>query len=94
MVPAYEKSYESVRPSLVALPGTMSSRATRYQMYMASDKACNERHQRKESEGLKESTPLGHRFTSAVKEFFRKDPANNVHNVEFEYIGERHWSED
>jgi hypothetical protein len=45
----------------------------------------------KESKGLKESTPLGHRFTSAIKEFFRKDPANNV---QFEHIGERHWSED
>jgi hypothetical protein len=91
MVPAYEKSYESVRPPLVALPGTMSSHATCSQMYMARGKACNKRHQRKESKGLKESTPLGHRFTSAIKEFFRKDPANDV---QFEHIGERHWSED
>jgi hypothetical protein len=91
MVPAYEVSYEPVRPSLVALPGTMSSRATHDQTHMASGKIYDKRHQRKESKELTESTPLGHRFTSAVKGLFRKDPINDV---QFEHIGERHWSED
>jgi hypothetical protein len=91
LVPAYENPYESIRPPLVAFPGTMSSRATCNQMRMASGKAYTKRHQRKDSKGLKESTPLGHRFTSAIKEFFRKDPADNLQS---EHIRQRRWTED
>lgn len=95
MVPAYEQSYEPVpsshRPPVVALPGTMSSRTTFGQMDMTKPRAYNKQKHKKGSKGPKQSAPLGHRFTSAVKELFRKDPVNDK---QFERIGERHWSED
>ena len=91
MVPGYEQSYEPIRPPIVALPGTMSSRASAGQSHTINGKAYDKRHQKNESKESKQSPPIGHRFTSAVKELFRKDPVNDV---QFEYIGERHWSED
>lgn len=92
MVPAYEQSYEPVRPPVVvALPGTMSSRANSDQSHAVNGKAYDKRQLKDGTKQSKESTPLGNRFTSAVKGFFRKDPINDV---QFEYIGERHWSED
>jgi len=92
MVPAYEQSYEPVRPPVViALPGTMSSRASSDQRHAANGKGYDKRQTKNGAKESKESPPLGHRFSSAVKGFFRKDPVNDL---QFEYIGERHWSED
>lgn len=80
------------RSQVVALPGTMSSRSSLGQPHMHnSKKSSNKRQHKKGSKGSKESAPIGHRFTSAVKDLFRREA---VDDRQFERIGERHWSED
>ena len=91
IVPAYEKSYEPVRQPVVALPGTMSSRAAPDRRHMVTSKVSDKRQHKKAPDELNESTPLSHRFTSAVRGLFRK---HSVSDVQLEHIGERHWSED
>ncbi|KEQ98813.1 hypothetical protein AUEXF2481DRAFT_376860 [Aureobasidium subglaciale EXF-2481] len=96
MNPAYDQVHGDGPPNgrqhVVALPGTMSSRSTLEQpQSTSSKKISNKRQHKKGSKGPKESAPIGHRFTSAVKELFRKEP---VDDRQFERIGERHWSED
>lgn len=96
MDPAYESVHGPAPPTnrqaVVALPGTMSSRSNVGQSRIAnSDKVPNNRRHKKGSKDPKQSTPLGHRFKSAVKDLFRKE---TVDDREFEQIGERHWSED
>jgi hypothetical protein len=86
---AREHAPRESRPQVVALPGTMSSRSASSQPHAIDTKRhSNKRHHKKAS---KESVPIGHRFTSAVKDFFRKEPVDDSH---FERIGDRHWSED
>lgn len=96
MSPAYGHVYEnapsSSRQQVVALPGTMSSRSIPHQPHTTSSKRpSNKRQHKKGSKGSKESVPIGHRFTSAVKELFRREP---IDDSNFERIGDRHWSED
>lgn len=95
-VPAYEQVHEPVPRTrsapVVALPGTMSSRSTPGQSRAANSKPSSGKRQRKKgTAGPDDSPPLSHRFTTAVKELFRKE---HVDDRQFERIGERHWSED
>jgi hypothetical protein len=84
-----EHAPRASRPQVIALPGTMSSRSTSSQPQPIDTKRpSNKRHHKK---GCKESVPIGHRFTSAVKDLFRREPVDDSH---FERIGDRHWSED
>jgi len=69
----------------------MSSRASSDQRHAANGKGHDKRQPKNGAKESKESPQLGHRFSSAVKGFFRKDPINDL---QFEYIGEKHWSED
>jgi hypothetical protein len=85
----HENFPQSGHQQVVALPGTMSSRSTISQPHPTDTKRpSNKRHHKK---GNKESVPIGHRFTSAVKDLFRREP---VDDRRFEHIGDRHWSED
>jgi hypothetical protein len=94
--PAYEAAhdYGTATPhrDVVALPGTMSSRSAPAQAQSStSKKSSDKRQHKKSSAGSKEFAPLGHRFKSAVKEIFKREP---VDDRQFESIGDRHWSED
>ncbi|CAD0112881.1 unnamed protein product [Aureobasidium uvarum] len=93
MSPAYGHVQEYVPPTgrqqVVALPGTMSSRSTHSQPHPTNSKRPSNKRQQKK--GSKESPPIGHRFTSAVRDLFRREPVDDSH---FERIGDRHWSED
>lgn len=96
MSPDYGHVHEHVpsasRQQVVALPGTMSSRSNISQPHPADSKRLPGRRQHKKgSKDSKESVPIGHRFTSAVKDLFRREPIDDSH---FERIGDRHWSED
>lgn len=96
MSPGHGRVHEHVpsasRQQVVALPGTMSSRSTVSQPHPNDSKRpLSKRQHKKGSKDLKESVPIGHRFTSAVKDLFRREPVDDSH---FERIGDRHWSED
>lgn len=96
MSPAYNHVYEndhsSSRQQVVAMPGTMSSRSVPSQHHpINSKRPSNKRQHKKSPKGTKESVPIGHRFTSAVKDLFRREP---IDDSNFERIGERHWSDD
>lgn len=96
MSPAHGHVHENAPPNgrqlVVALPGTMSSRSTPSQHHPINPKRpSNKRQHKKNSKGTKESVPISHRFTSAVKDLFRREP---IDDSNFERIGDRHWSED
>jgi hypothetical protein len=96
MSPGYGHAHEHVpatsHQQVVALPGTMSSRSTISQPPTTNSRTPSDKRQlKKGSKGSKESVPIGHRFTSAVKDLFRRDP---IDDSNFERIGDRHWSED
>jgi hypothetical protein len=93
MSPGHGHLHEHVpqtgRQQVVALPGTMSSRSASSQPHPTDSKRSSNKRQHKK--GSKESVPIGHRFTSAVKDLFRREPVDDSH---FERIGDKHWSED
>lgn len=91
MVPAHghEAIPSSSRQPVVALPGTMSSRSNLHQHHTTSFKRPANKRQHKK--GSQEPVPIGHRFTSAVKELFQREP---IDESNFECIGNRHWAED
>lgn len=96
MSPANSHFHENIpsahQQQVVALPGTMSSRSTLNPPHPTSSKRPpNKRQHKKGSKGSKESVPIGHRFTSAVKDLFRREP---IDESNFESIGDRHWAED
>ena len=75
-----------------ALPGTMSSRATRNRSVShVKSKSAGREHRPDRHETKQDQAGLGKRFKSAFRDIFKKDP---VDDSQFERISDRHWTED
>lgn len=80
-----------IRPASKALPGTMSSRASRNRS-SSHNRAKNGRENRAARQQTKqEQGGIGHRFKSAFRDIFKKDP---VDESQFERISDRHWTDE
>lgn len=81
-----------LRPASKALPGTMSSRATRNRSASHHQTKSAPREDRTESPQAKpDQAGLGKRFKSAFRDIFKKDP---VDDSQFERISDRHWTDE
>lgn len=80
------------RPASKALPGTMSSRASRNRSgsHNATKVGASE-HQSDNSQANNDQTGMGKRLKSAFRDIFKKDP---VDDSQFERISDRHWTDD
>lgn len=78
--------------SIKALPGTMASRSEplRHIHRASRDAQCKHRTKKIPDSSMDAPFPGG-RFTSVVKDLFRKDHIDETH---FETIDDYHWSED
>lgn len=80
------------RPVSKALPGTMSSRASRNRS--GSDnrtKAGAREHQFDYQQPHSDQTGIGKRLKSAFRDIFKKDP---IDDSQFERISDRHWTDE
>lgn len=81
-----------IRPSTKALPGTMSSRASRNRSASQSQTKSRTRENRSgHSQAKEDQAGLGKRFKSAFRDIFKKDP---IDESQFERISDRHWTDD
>lgn len=84
-----------LRPASKALPGTMSSRATRNRSASHHQTKSVPREPREERsdhhEAKQDQVGLGKRFKSAFRDIFKKDP---VDDSQFERISDRHWTDE
>lgn len=81
-----------IRPATVALPGTMSSRASRNRSASQSQAKPRTRENRSSHPPSKEDQAgLGKRFKSAFRDIFKKDP---IDESQFERISDRHWTDE
>jgi hypothetical protein len=81
-----------IRPASKALPGTMSSRASRNRSASQSRPKPGAREHRSDRQQSKhDQAGLGKRFKSAFRDIFKKDP---VDDSQFERISDRHWTDD
>ncbi|KAM0712039.1 hypothetical protein Q7P37_011133 [Cladosporium fusiforme] len=81
-----------IRPASKALPGTMSSRASRNRSASQhGTKSTGHDRRTNHAQGKQDNTGLGKRFKSAFREMFKKDP---VDETQFERISDRHWTEE
>ena len=82
----------STRPVSKALPGTMSSRASRNQSASHNRKKAGGREHRSDHEHAgDDQTGVGKRLKSAFRDMFIKDP---VDDIQFESISDRHWTDE
>jgi hypothetical protein len=80
------------RPVSKALPGTMSSRASRNQPGSHNrSKAGAREHQSDHHQADNDQTGIGKRLKSAFRDIFKKDC---VDDSQFERISDRHWTDD
>jgi hypothetical protein len=81
-----------LRPASKALPGTMSSRATRNRSASHHQTKSVPREDRTDHQQTKQDQAgLGKRFKSAFRDIFKKDP---VDDSQFERISDRHWTDE
>jgi hypothetical protein len=81
-----------IRPASKALPGTMSSRASRNRSASHNRSKAGGREHRSERQPTKQDqNGLGKRFKSAFRDIFKKDP---VDDSQFERISDRHWTDE
>jgi hypothetical protein len=82
-----------INPATKALPGTMSSRASRNRSASQSQvKPRTKEHRSSHPEPSKEDQAgLGKRFKSAFRDIFKKDP---IDESQFERISDRHWTDE
>ena len=81
-----------LRPASKALPGTMSSRATRNRSASHHQAKSGPREDRNDQlQAKQDQAGLGKRFKSAFRDIFKKDP---VDDSQFERISDRHWTDD
>jgi hypothetical protein len=81
-----------IRPASKALPGTMSSRASRNRSASHNRTKAGGREHRSERQPVKQDqNGLGKRFKSAFRDIFKKDP---VDDSQFERISDRHWTDE
>lgn len=81
-----------IRPATKALPGTMSSRASRNRSASQSQVKPRPRENRSSHPQSKEDQAgLGKRFKSAFRDIFKKDP---IDESQFERISDRHWTDE
>jgi hypothetical protein len=80
------------RPVSKALPGTMSSRASRNRSAPQSKTESGARdHQSDQHQTTNDQTGIGKRFKSAFRDIFKKDP---IDDSQFERISDRHWTDE
>lgn len=81
-----------IRPPSKALPGTMSSRASRNRSASHGRAKFSGQGGRSDRPmGKQDNSGLGKRFKSAFREIFKKDP---VDETQFERISDRHWTDE
>jgi len=81
-----------LRPASKALPGTMSSRASRNRSASHHGTKSGPRENRIDHHQAKQDQiGLGKRFKSAFRDIFKKDP---VDDSQFERISDRHWTDE
>jgi hypothetical protein len=82
-----------INPATKALPGTMSSRASRNRSASQSQvKPRTKEHRSSHPESSKEDQAgLGKRFKSAFRDIFKKNP---IDESQFERISDRHWTDE
>lgn len=80
------------RPVSKALPGTMSSRASRNRSGSHNTaKAGAREHQSDHQQPNSDQTGIGKRLKSAFRDIFKKDP---IDDSQFERISDRHWTDE
>jgi hypothetical protein len=81
-----------LRPASKALPGTMSSRASRNRSASHHRTKPGPRENRTDhNQAKQDQIGLGKRFKSAFRDIFKKDP---VDDSQFERISDRHWTDE
>jgi hypothetical protein len=81
-----------INPATKALPGTMSSRASRNRSASQSQvKPRTKEHRSSHPEPKEDQAGIGKRFKSAFRDIFKKDP---IDESQFERISDRHWTDE